>query len=145
MNKKGDISITLLVVMAVVVAGAASFIFLTDSGKLEQKVANARALDEIYSKEEVLDFYISEILDNIKGITTKEDFVDKFRSEIGKYKDNEKYVLEELANVRIQAGEARIENGKVIVDFNIPLGFKEDDFEIRKAYVRTFEKQVQKV
>lgn len=55
-NKKGDLSITLLVLLVVVLAGFTLFTFYTNSGKIEARVIDSRFIEGSYSAENAIEF-----------------------------------------------------------------------------------------
>lgn len=168
-NKKADLAVTLLIFMAVALATATIFIFINSSGKIEAEITDARFLDKIYAKEEILNFYINEIMENtIK--TTKEsagfesnfekDFPTNFLGELEKYKINGKFILEELQQVQAQVYENSnvfifekdAENAekvkKVTAEFQITLednvAEEKELFSAVYIYTKKFEKEIKK-
>jgi len=168
MNKGGDIAVTLLVVMAIVTAGAASFIFLTSSSKLLGKVYDSRQLDNVYAEEEKLDFYISEVMNAAVSKTLneviqekgaeidreseefkesfKEKFVSNFLEELNKYKNEDgSFEDPELLQFeqQMKIENVQVENGKVISSFDILIKIEEDEILSVYTYIKTFEKEIE--
>ena len=112
MNKKGDIPVTLLVLMALFLTAWATFIFLTHSDSLETKIRDAKQLDRVNVKEMEIDFYIGEIIDNgIKGMNrenSKGEFVSNIKKELLKYKNETGFIIPELAQVEEQINEENV-------------------------------------
>jgi len=166
MNKKGDIAITVLVVMAIVTAGAASFIFLSSSNNLEETIYNSRNLDNLYSGGDKLNFYVNEVMSaavsrtygeiinengNLDRASTesKENFRTKFvpifLEELGKYKNKDSsFVFPELLQVEEQMNKDKIiiENGKVFLTLDMVVRIEEDGLISQYSYRKTFEKEI---
>ncbi len=123
-NKKADVSITILVFMVVVLTGTALFIFASDTGKISAKITDARFLDEIYLKENEINFYINEIIENSSHSETEEEFIDNFKIQLERYKDKDgNFIMSELSQLESQITEDNIkfENNKIEVEFVIRL------------------------
>lgn len=122
-NKKADLAVTLLVFMSVALAGVASIIFITSERGMENKIVDARFMDEVYLKEELINFYINEIMEKaaVKD-RTQEEIISNFSAELEKYKDqNGNYVLQELSQVEGQINNIKVENNKAEAEFEIML------------------------
>lgn len=138
--------------MAVVLAGAASFIFIMSDRGIKEKVVDARLLDEVYLTEEKLDFYINEIMEksakDFKLEDGREKFVENFTKELEKYKKGEEYILTELIQVQQQMDEyeernnVQVGDGKVTVELSIKIGIgtQSDKFYAIHTYNKKFEK-----
>ncbi len=59
-NRRGDITILLLVILVLLVASATLFSFVTSSGKVEAKISDAKFVENIYYKENLVEFYINQ-------------------------------------------------------------------------------------
>jgi len=141
MNKKADLAVTLLVFMAVALAGAASVIFITNSGSFEAEIADARFIDKVYLKEGEINFYINEAMEKaVEDFNKEQDSEDKlindFKQELGKYN------LPELKQAGEQVDEIKIENNKTIAEFKIELRDEEEIFSVVYTYNKKFEKDL---
>lgn len=81
MNKRGDVQIGILVLLAVLVAGAALFSFWQSYTKDEVIITDARVLDNAYMKENQIRFYIDvalekAIVESYGPIIAKANFVE---------------------------------------------------------------------
>jgi hypothetical protein len=149
-NKKANIAIVLLVLMTLVLAGATLFIFSINQGKIETKIQDYSFLNKIYLKENQMDFYINNILrEVIKTFDVnegKDKFIEKFKIELGKYKQEDgKYIIEELEKVNEQADALVFDNSnkKIILNLDIMLDEKPNqNMNIVYAYKKTFEKDL---
>ena len=155
-HKKADLAVTLLVFMAIALAGGASLIFILSSGSIKDKIVDARFLDEIYLTEGKLDFYLQEIFDRAVEKTKnseniKEDFIKNFIEELSKYKINDNYILTEFIQVEEQInGHEKSNNIKydetskiISVEFvNIIITYMGEPFDVSYSYNRKFEKQI---
>jgi len=87
-NKKGDIAITLLVVMILVLCLAAAFIFITKQYSYEQDMKQIKILPQTYALEDSFKFYIYNLarktVNNNPNID-KSQFLEEFKKE---YKAN---------------------------------------------------------
>ena len=153
-NKKADIAITMLVLMTLLLAGATLFIFEIYHGKVETNIQDYAFLNSVYLKENQMDFYINNVLDEvIKDFdinTGKDKFIQEFKLELGKYKDKDgKYFIEELGKVEEQVQTDRFVfdsvNKKIILNLDIRLDEKPNEkVKVAYAYTKTFEKTLEK-
>ena len=147
-NKKADLATTFLVFMTLIVAGATIFLFLTSSRNIEAKIVDARFMDDLYLKEEQLDFYISEIIEKAfektKGNINQENFVNNFKIELGKYKKNGEYITEELGEIEKQADKINYdgENEIITAEFKFLLTAKKEPFTAVYIYNKKFVKEI---
>jgi hypothetical protein len=149
-NKKADVAITLLVLMAVVLAGATLFVFNINQGKIETKIENYAFLNSVYLKENQMDFYINDILDEvIKNFDInegKDKFIEKFKIELEKYKQKGgNYTIKELKEVNEQADNLIFDSIKKKIILNLDIRIDEkpiQDMNIVYAYKKTFEKDL---
>jgi hypothetical protein len=87
-NKKGMISgILLLVLGTLALTGLALFNFNLRASDVSETI-NVINLNGIYSREVVIDFYVSEAISRALG-SGREGFVERFNNEIDKYKIGE--------------------------------------------------------
>jgi len=149
-NKKANTAIILLVLMALVLAGATLFIFNINQGKVETKIQDYSFLNSVYLKENQMDFYINNILEDvIKNFDVnegKDKFIEKFKIELEKYKQTDgSYLVKELEKVNEQVEEIIFDrlNKKIALNLDIRLDEKlNQDIEIAYAYKKTFEKDL---
>lgn len=121
-NKKADFATTLLVFLAVALSIAASFIFISSSGKIEARIIDARFLDAAYANESAINFYMQEIFDNavkdFKLEEGREKLIENFQTELNKYKGKDGNLLvPELAQIEGQINGENIkydEKSKII-------------------------------
>lgn len=154
-NKRANLAVTLLVLMSIVVAGAASLIFVISSGRLGAGIVDARFIDEVYLREGELDFYINEIIEGAIERTEgsenfKQDFIINFKEGLGKYKEEGRYVIDEFIQIEQQIDlrgdeiveyEKSDEGGRISIDFkSIEIGTKTQNFNVIYTYDRKFEK-----
>lgn len=66
-NKRGDIPTTIFVFLVLFLAASSLFVFITNSGKVSEKISYSRTITEIYVSEEQLKFFFTQLLrDKIK-------------------------------------------------------------------------------
>jgi len=147
MNRKaGPIDITLLVFMALALAGGTLLIFYLHGGYVSSKISDSRFLEETYIREGQMDFYVNEIMSRaIVNINDKNnpvpEFINNFEIELGKYKTNQSYVLSELVQLEnISVDNVQFVDGKIIFLMNINLKQDfEDKFNVNYIYSKKFE------
>lgn len=142
-NKKGNVPVTLLVLMSILLAAAALFIFIT-SGKIDGGVADAGILNKIYLDEGEISFYILNIMESAvresKGSENFEgEFETNFLKELAKYKKDGKYIFQEFSKVEEQVGGARVEGNKVVMRFRFEVEREENSVHIIHTYDKEFE------
>jgi hypothetical protein len=64
-NCKGDMAILLLVILVLLVSSATIFSLVTSSGKVEAKISDTKIVENIYYKENLVEFYIIQAGENI--------------------------------------------------------------------------------
>jgi len=148
-NKKANITIPILVLMTLVLAGATLLVFNINKGKIETNIGDYSLLNSVYLKESQLDFYINEALDEtIKNFDInegKDKFIEKFKAELEKYKSDGNYVVNELEKVNEQAEGIVLDasNKKIILNLDIRIDEKpSQNMNIAYAYTKTFEKDL---
>ena len=97
-NNKGDGAIVLLVLLVLLVTATALFVFLTNTWKFESKISDARVIEELYLKEELVKFYVEQAGD--KATKTSGDFEENFKTEFEKYSFDEDYLKDVKKIVR---------------------------------------------
>jgi len=96
-NKKAkmELSIVFLVVATLFLVGLSLFVFLIRAEGFQRQVDDYKALEEVYRRVELLDYYLDEIMDNVsEGASNAE-----FNEELEKYKSDGKYFIKELEDV----------------------------------------------
>ena len=148
-NKKADVAITLLVVMTLVVAGAALFIFITSPADEENiKINTYKYLDGINEEATRINLIVQDIVEkSASGISTEKEFIDNFKKELNKYKDKQgSYVVPELEQVEEQVKEENIEldkdNGKISLELEITIKNEISDFSALHTYKKKFSAEI---
>jgi len=59
-NKRGDLSVVLLVFLVLFITIYSLFTFTTSSMNVEEKISNVKIIDKIYSQENLVEFYVKE-------------------------------------------------------------------------------------
>lgn len=148
-NKRANIPITLLVLMALVLTLAALYSFNTHANRVSAEIKDSRFLDYIYSKENEINFYINDIVEKaaVKTVAinpdTKSLFMDNFKKELLKYKKNETFAPEELSQVeqQINLNNIEINDREVSINLSIKIEKKfQDKFIISYLYNKKFSK-----
>ena len=73
MNKRGDISIVVLVFLVLIVCIATIFSFLVSGGKINTQVGNTRLVENVYSEQYFVEYYLSESM-KLALVKTYEEF-----------------------------------------------------------------------
>lgn len=167
-NKKAmSISIVLLVLATLVLTSFSLLTFYLRKDKIQEEIHTTRFLEDIYAKEEQINFYINEIMEKAVQATKEsenfeEDFPINFLNELDKYKINNKFIMQELEQVQNQVNENPdifvIEENKegektvkkVTAEFQIIIEDKVtvEDKELFSAvytYKKTFEKEIKEI
>jgi len=148
-NKKANITIPVLVLMTLMLAGATLLIFNINQGKIETNIGDYSLLNSVYLKENQMDFYINDILNEVIKIFDvnegKDKFIEKFKIELEKYKQADgSYIVKELGKVNEQADNLIFDsaNKKIILNLDIRIDETNQDMNIAYAYTKTFEKDL---
>ncbi len=143
-NKKADVAITLLVLMTLVLSISALFIFNINSRSVGAEITNAKYLDSVYLRENEINFYVNEMIENSVELgTNKTKFIENFKKQLELYKKADgNYTIEELGQVEEQIDKIKIENNKVFFDLSIVIINNFDDVKISYSYTKTFEKSL---
>lgn len=145
LNKNADISVLLIVFMAVILYGSALFIFIFNSNTIKTEITDARYFDDIYFKENEINFYVDNIMDravvDFKSSDGKDKFVEKFNFELQKYTDSGVFVIPELSQINMQAviDNVELSQNQVSINFNISLENKfRDSLNFKYTYNKKF-------
>ncbi|MFA5258701.1 MAG: hypothetical protein WC979_05190 [Candidatus Pacearchaeota archaeon] len=149
LNKKADLSVLLLVFMAVFLSGFALYMFNVNSNTIKTEIKDSRYLDDIYVLENNLDFYINEIMDqaviDFRYDSGSGKFVERFNEELQKYNSNGVFVLSELNQINLQVINDNVElnPGSVSINFNIKLEkVYSDKFNVTYNYNKKFSRKI---
>jgi len=145
LNKKADLSVLLLVFMAVFLSGFALYMFNVNSNTVKTEIKDSRYLDDVYVLENNLDFYINEIMDkaviDFRYDSGKGKFVERFNEELQKYNSNGVFVLAELnqVNLQVTSDNVEINPNSVSINFNFKLEkVYSDKFNVSYSYSKRF-------
>jgi len=150
-NKRADISVSLLVLMTIVLLISSIFIFITNINKVGAEVIDVKFIDEVYVRENEIDFYVNEAMTRaVKNFDQgygKQDFIVQFKKELENYKVDGEYVLKELGDVEKQITEnnIKIEDNKVSINLIIKIIDDTGEFSIAYSYQKEFKKNFEKV
>jgi len=142
------IAIVLLIVATLVLVSFTTFIFLTRQQNAHEIIYIGRISEEVYAKENLINFYIQEILDkSSKNANAIQEVLDNFNSELNKYRGlNGDYLISELGQLsgQLNVDNFKLEDNKVSVSFKIKIDTKvlKDDKKLMSAsyiYTKTFE------
>ena len=149
MNKRADLAVLWLVFMAVVLAGSALFMFNMNSNTIKTEIKDSRYLDDIYVKENEVNFYINEIMDrsiiNFRLDQGKGKFIENFNNELQKYTDKGVFIIPELNQVNLQVINDNVELNKdsISINFNIKIDkVFSDKFNATYNYNKKFTRKI---
>ena len=126
MNKKGDVAVTVLVFMAVVLVGATLFIFNTNTTKVRKDIVSPEILEGVYYRGNLINFYVQEAFES-------SDSIEEFKSNLGRYNQTE--VGKDLEKLKKNFGE--FSNPLIL---KIEIDETIEGFIIRYLYEREFVK-----
>ncbi len=128
-NKKGDVAVVLVVIMAFLLVGIAMFSFSTASNAYSTEISNPNDLDEIYLKKYNYEYYITNSLENAY-LLTYNDFVKNnfyFPSQEKKYNYT---VFDKEWNEEERFEEKFTENFNKEIDKYIYEGLRSEDIKL---------------
>ena len=147
-----SIPIVFLVLATLVLTVFSLFVFSIRLSSLSKPLALA-SLDEIYAKEELINFYIDKIMEkSVKDFKLEygeQGFIDNFKQELARYKQGNDFVLEGLGQVEGQLKDENIEidegNKKISLSLSMTVfggsSYKNTElFSASYTYRKTFEK-----
>lgn len=145
--KRGaSLAVLLLVFITLALVGISLFSFYSNIQNVSSEVIDSRFLEVLVSKEKIMDYYINEILNKtILGSKNPDDLAENFRNELGKYKNNGVYFLEELKSLeKINASSFKTEENKVFLNviFNIEAKSPSGKVLATSNYNRRFERNL---
>ena len=114
-NKRADGAIVLLVLLVLLVTATALFVFLTNTWEFESKISDARVIEELYLKEELVKFYVVQAGEDAieKTSNFEKDFKGNFKIGFAKYNFDQRY-LNDMKKI-ISEGKFNIEvEGKIL-------------------------------
>ena len=121
MNSKGDVAVLALVILTVILFGSSLFVFHTNSSKIIGEINDARAINNIYIKEQQIDFYLNEVIDrSLKNSFDKNSFISEMKQNLKLYDKEDILVRENL--MRIAEG---VNENSVIFEKEIILNVEE--------------------
>ena len=155
-NKKGGVplSIVLIVILSILLLATSLVSFVLRDKNFESTIYSTSVLDDIYSREAILNSQIQNMVDNsFQGITSEEDFISNFRTQLNSYKDPEgvflnpdlKQVEEQLLVEKVKI--EKVDNVIKIFSITLNIDLKKDlvikdnkkVFEADYKYIKTFE------
>ena len=144
-NKKADISVLLLVLMTLILVISALFIFNLNSKKTTAKIIEYNSLNDIYSREKEINFYINDIMERVgsridKNKNIKAEFIKNFKKELERYKNEDVFYIKELEQLDSQLIISNIEyaDKTVKINFNIHLEKRFENIIIIYSYKKEF-------
>lgn len=149
-NKKGmSISLWIFFGVAVFLIIGSLIYFNSKKNEEDKFFERSMVIDEINQRSYELDFYIYKIMNQVseKGYLDENDFIAKFKEELGKYEDREnkgEYYFSDLSQIEYQLREDNIElsEDKIVLSFEFNFGeVIEDEYgEIINVYYEKSER-----
>jgi len=137
MNRKADASIVVLVLLSVLLLGAALYIFNTNNNRIVSEIKDVRSLNGIYLKESQLNFYINEAIDLTvsNGYVGASGFVLGLKNNLRRFDNKDILVSEDLLRVAEELKEGNVKvDGGILVDVNTQIVDKNDEIIITQNY-----------
>ncbi|MFA5992406.1 MAG: hypothetical protein WC796_01725 [Candidatus Pacearchaeota archaeon] len=167
LNKRGMVlAIGVFVLMTMILIGAALFYFITEKSKIDKRFEGSSVLEEVYAKENLINFYVQDILD--KAVQSKpktsQELIIALKSSIGSYNINNPnpltieesqnpskyFFMPELLQVENQIDfpdRVKIQNNKAF--FTVDISLKKEifykgkkNFDVTYVYTKTFESEI---
>ncbi len=112
-NRRGDIAVTLLVIMTVIMCGAAFYSFSMYDSSVEKSVGDFNNLGNFYDSSRNFEFYLYNLA-KLSATNTGEDFVKKFVANYKDYADKQKFYPEYLNQIEnLSKYDIKIVGGKI--------------------------------
>tara|TARA_Y100000310_G_C20681397_1_gene816154 strand:- start:645 stop:1076 length:432 start_codon:yes stop_codon:yes gene_type:complete len=141
MNKKADASITVLILLVIVLLGYSLYVFNTNSSKIISEIKDVRSLNEIYLKEQQIEFYINEAMDMTleQGYAGSGGFVEVVKENLKRFDKEDISVREDLLKIadEIQPSNVQIAD-EIALNIQIQLVNKNKGIIITKDYAKKF-------
>jgi hypothetical protein len=134
MNTRADVAILALVILSVILFGAALYAFNINSSKVISEISDARFLNNIYMKEEQIDFYVNEAIDRslVNGFD-KNNFLSEFKNNIKLYDKDDILVRENLLNIANDIKDSDVQYDKELI-LNVKTQIVEKNDKIIVSY-----------
>jgi len=150
-NKKGDFPTVLLVFMTVFIVLTTLFIFITNKNNAAERIEEANLLDELYTKESQINFFLSEVAeDTIKEMNNKgftgEEFKSKFLADVGSleipYEELKEVLRAENVEVKVEGSvvNIKVKGIKLVYDSSQEGTEDKDKAVVRMQYVYDYDK-----
>lgn len=144
MNKKGDVAILALVILSVILFSISLYIFNVNSNKVIGNINDARFLNNIYLKEQQIDFYVNEAIDrSLKKSFDENSFILEFKNNLKFYDKNDVLVREELLRIAEEINENKVEFGEeLVLNIKTEIVVKEKNIIVSYNYDKKFVRNV---
>lgn len=141
-KKAVSISILYLVISAFVLSLMALTIFYFNDKKIADIMRVPDSIDLIYIKQRQLDYNLQEVFENaVKDFEYEDgkiDFIDRFKKELGKYKDKEFRLIE----AKVSEENIELTEEKLVFNLRLELELKDffyDEFiDVKFPYSKNF-------
>lgn len=150
-NKKAmSLAIAFLVLATLILTVFSLLVFNIRKNDLSGTIGLA-SFERIYAREEVLNFYVEDIMEqSVVNVETEQQFIQNFKETLSHYTYGGEFFLEELNQVREQLmeGNTEIKEEKIFLNLTIKIAdYVGDDPEIYVSYkyVKKFEKEISNI
>ena len=126
MNRRGAMEIVLLVLLVVLVTSVALFTFVVNPSYAKTNVYDTRFVENVYQKQELAEFYIRQVGEDVFDKSGESGFKENFKAEFSKYDFEEEY-LKELKKI-INEGEFNVFVDEEILEIVINVWEIKDSF-----------------
>ena len=84
-NHRGAMEIVLLVLLVFLVVSVALFTFIVNPSSAKVNVYDSRFVENVYQKQELAEFYIRQVGEDVIAKNSGKDFSENFKTEFSKY------------------------------------------------------------
>ncbi|MEK6914318.1 MAG: hypothetical protein AABW83_01585 [Nanoarchaeota archaeon] len=133
-NKKGDVSILALVILSVILFSVTLYIFNVNSSKVINEINDARFLNNIYLKEQYIDFYVNEAIDKslVKSLD-KNSFILEFKNNLKLYDKDDILVRKDLLKIAEEIKDENVQYDEKLI-LNVKVQIVEKNRKIIASY-----------
>jgi len=124
-NKRASVAmaVSLLTLATLILVGISLVSFILYDNEIKDEIYVSKVIDEIYIQESQLNYVLGDIFDKVVEDFDKsqEDFINKFKIELEKYKEDGEYLIGGLNQVEEQLGNVELSQERIILvlDFRV--------------------------
>jgi len=150
-NKKAmSLAIAFLVLATLILTVFSLLVFNIRKNDLSGKIGLA-SFERIYAREEVLNFYVEDIMEkSVVNVETEQQFIQNFKETLSHYTYGREFFLEELNQVQEQlmGGNIEVKEEKVFLNLTIKIADyvgEDPEIYVSHTYAKIFEKEISNI